>query len=93
MFMIVSMNEGLSLSELSELASLKKSTASRYLLDMSEKTRAGGEGFGLISRDTDPMELRKNMYALSPQGRALVKKLSKVPAPTTAPDHNDEQGG
>lgn len=75
MFLTVALNEGLSLTELSEITDLKKSTASRYLLDLSDRTRAGGPGFGLISRETDPEELRRNMYALSPTGRSLVKKL------------------
>lgn len=76
MFIAVALNEGLSQTELAEITGLKKSTASRYLLDLSDRTRAGGEGFGLVQRETDPAELRKNMYALSPKGRTLVKRLT-----------------
>jgi DNA-binding MarR family transcriptional regulator len=75
MFLTVALNEGMSLTELAEKADMKKSTASRYLLDLSDKTRAGGAGYGLITREADPEELRRNMYALSPKGRKIVQRL------------------
>lgn len=75
LFVTVALNEGLSQTELCELTDLKKSTASRYLLDLSDKTRAGTEGFGLISRSADPQELRRNMYSLTPKGRVLIKRI------------------
>lgn len=75
MFLLVSLNEGASLTDLAELADMKKSTASRYLLDLSDKTRAGDAGLGLITRDADPSELRKNMYALTSRGTEILRKL------------------
>lgn len=75
MFLLVSLNEGASLGELAEAADMKKSTASRYLLDLSDKTRAGDAGYGLITRDADPQELRRNMYALTPKGRGLLNDM------------------
>ena len=42
MFLHVALNEGASLGELAEKSGMKKSTASRYLLDLSDKTRSGG---------------------------------------------------
>lgn len=75
MFLTVALNEGLSQTELAEKADMKKSTASRYLLDLSEKTRSGGPGHGLINGDTDPSELRRKMYTLSPRGRNIIRKL------------------
>ena len=58
MFLQVALNEGASLTELCEAVGMKKSTASRYLLDLSDKTRSGGQGYGLVTRETDPEELR-----------------------------------
>jgi DNA-binding MarR family transcriptional regulator len=75
MFLLVALNEGLSLGELAEAADMKKSTASRYLLDLSDKTRTGDAGYALITRDSDPKELRRNMYALTPKGRSLLKDM------------------
>lgn len=75
MFLMVALNEGSSLSELAEKADMKLSTASRYLLDLSDKQRIGKDGFGLVSREQDPAELRKNMYSLTPKGRNVLKNL------------------
>lgn len=77
MFLLVALNEGASLTELCELADMKKSTGSRYLLDLSDKTRAGTPGYGLVTREVDPAELRKNMYALTAKGRSLIKSMTK----------------
>jgi DNA-binding IclR family transcriptional regulator len=46
MFLAVALNEGANLTELAEMMDMKKSTASRYLLDLSEKVRTGERGFG-----------------------------------------------
>ena len=75
MFLVVALNEGSSLGELAELADMKKSSASRYLLDLSDKTRAGGQGYGLVVREADPADLRKNQYALSQKGQLLLAEL------------------
>jgi hypothetical protein len=39
----------------------KQTVASRYLLDLSDKQRTGKDGFGLVLREQDPAELRKNI--------------------------------
>jgi DNA-binding MarR family transcriptional regulator len=78
MLFTVALNEGASLGELAETAVLKKSTASRYLLNLSDRTRAGGEGYGVVSRETDPDELRRNMYGLTSKGRKIVQKITKA---------------
>lgn len=75
MFLLVALNEGLSLGELADKADMKTSSASRYLLDLSDKTRRGEAGYGLVNRQPDPDELRRNMYSLTPKGRAMVRKL------------------
>lgn len=75
MFIAVALNEGASLTELSEALDLKKSSASRYLLNLSDRTRAGENGYGVVSRETDPQELRKNMYALTAKGRSILNSM------------------
>jgi DNA-binding MarR family transcriptional regulator len=76
MFLLVSLNEGDSLTELAEKADMKKSTASRYLLDLSDKTRTGDVGYGLVNRETDPESLRRNMYSLTLKGRKIVQSMT-----------------
>ena len=75
MFLLVALNEGASLGELAEKAGMKTSSASRYLLDLSDKTRNGDKGYGLVRRESDPAELRRNMYSLTPKGRAMIRDL------------------
>lgn len=77
-FLTVALNEGASLTELAELSDTRKSTASRYLLDLSDKTRAGNPGYGLVSREQDPAELRRNMYGLTAKGRKVIDQLSSA---------------
>ena len=74
-FLAVALNEGSSLTELSTFMDMKKSTAGRYLLDLSTKTRSGDDGYGLVIREQDPAELRRNMYTLSPKGRVLLRDM------------------
>lgn len=76
MFLLVALNEGASLTELADAADMKKSTASRYLLDLSDKTRSGTPGYALVTREPDPAELRKNMYALTAKGRKIITSLA-----------------
>jgi len=75
MFLTVALNEGLSQGELVDKSGIKKSTASRYLLDLSDKTRTGDQGYGLVKGEIDPDELRRKMYSLSPKGRKIIQKL------------------
>lgn len=75
-FLYVAINEGKSLTEISQIAGAKQSSMSRYLLDLSEKVRGGGAGYSLVRRETDPNELRRNLYTLTPKGRALVNSIA-----------------
>lgn len=74
--LLVALNEGKSLRELADIAGLKQGTISRYLLDLSERNRSLEQGFGLVHREADPMELRKNMYTLTPKGREVLKRVA-----------------
>jgi DNA-binding MarR family transcriptional regulator len=78
-FLLVAQYEGKSLREYTELSGIAQSTMSRHLLDLGERHRAGKkEGYGLVDRRQDPMELRKNEYKLTAKGRKLVTKLTKA---------------
>lgn len=78
-FLLVAQYEGKSLREYTDLAGLAQSTMSRHLLDLGERHRAGQkEGYGLVDRRQDPLELRKNEYRLTPKGRQLVAKITRT---------------
>jgi DNA-binding MarR family transcriptional regulator len=74
-FLLVAMNEGKSLRELCELSGVAQSTMSRHLLDLSIRNRRMGPGLGLVKGETDPMELRRKCFSLSPSGHILIQSL------------------
>lgn len=74
-FVLVALNAGKSLNELSTISGIHQSTIGRYLLDLSELQRPGDAGYGLIRRETHPMELRRNMYTLTRKGKKLCSRL------------------
>jgi DNA-binding MarR family transcriptional regulator len=70
-FLLVALNEGLSINELGALGGLKQSTISRALLDLA----GHGKDYALIDRHAHPEDLRKTVYTLNKKGRAFVRSL------------------
>jgi DNA-binding MarR family transcriptional regulator len=77
-FLAVATNEGKTLSELSEILGTNLSTASRQLLDLGDRNRKMEQGYMLIDRKSDPMNLRINRYTLTPKGKLLFKELATI---------------
>jgi DNA-binding MarR family transcriptional regulator len=77
-FLTVALFEGRSLREYSELLGQAQSTMSRHLLDLGARNRLKEEGFMLIEQRPDQMDLRRNVYTLTPKGRQLVLKLTSI---------------
>jgi DNA-binding MarR family transcriptional regulator len=76
-FLTVAMFEGRSLREYSELLGLPQSTMSRHLLDLGIMYRDRSPGLGLIDQQQDKDDLRKNIYFLSPKGKALIEVIGQ----------------
>lgn len=76
-FLLVAMEEGLSVSEYAERAGVSLSVMSRHLLDIGERNRHMEKGFGLIEYRPHPMELRKHEVFLTPRGKALVHQITR----------------
>lgn len=75
-FLTVALNEGKSLTELAQLlGGASKSTTSRHLLELSDHSRTGGDGYGLVERRTNPTNLRENTYTLTRKGRNLINQI------------------
>lgn len=77
-FLTVAMNEGKSLTEISELVGSNLSTTSRHLLELGERNRRLEPGYNLVDRRTDPMNLRQNCYTLTTKGKLLVAEIVKL---------------
>lgn len=76
-FLLVALNEGLSMREYTEQAGVPQQTMSRRLLDLGDRARGQGPGtgLGLIERRQNPMNLRTNEYTLSAKGRGLLRQM------------------
>lgn len=74
-FLMVANNEGCSLTDIYKQTGWALSTISRHLLDLGERDRYKNPGLHLIESRRDPMELRKNVYTLTPRGKKLAQKL------------------
>jgi len=77
LFLAVAANEGQSGIELSTRVKVPRATATRHLLDLSDKLRSGDKGYGLILRDTDPQNLKTNRYYLSPKGKRFLMERTE----------------
>lgn len=77
-FLTVALFEGRSLREYAEMTNSPQSTMSRHLLDLGARNRKKEPGYGLIEQTTDVDDLRKNVYRLTPKGRALVQTVSEL---------------
>ena len=77
-FLLVAQNEGCSLTDIWKQTGWVQSTVTRHLLDLGQFNRQKGPGYNLVQSERDPMELRKNIYTLTPKGKALYKKLVEM---------------
>ena len=50
---------------------------SRWMLELGERARDGGDGHGLIQRLGGSTDLREVHYTLTPKGKAMMKKFSE----------------
>ena len=73
----ISMNEGMSLTSLAEKVNLSLSTISRIVGSLSEY-RQNGQPYGLIEIKISTEERRRKELYLTPKGRALIQKISKI---------------
>jgi DNA-binding MarR family transcriptional regulator len=76
-FLTVAEWENRSLREYSEILGVPQSTMSRQLLDIGIMRRDRSPGMGLIDQRSDPDDLRKNTYCLTPRGKTLLKSLQR----------------
>jgi DNA-binding MarR family transcriptional regulator len=77
-FLTVAANEGLTLTEISDKLGTNLSTASRQLLDLSDRNRKMEPGYQLVCRTVDPSNLRVNRYTLTNKGKLLVDELVEI---------------
>lgn len=75
-YLTLAINEGKSLTEISKVMHQTVATTSRNMLDLGDRNRRKEPGYGLVKSEQNPMELRSNMYSLSPKGRMLADQIA-----------------
>lgn len=77
-FLLVALDEGKGVGEYAEKSGVAQSVMSRHLLDLGDKDRNGGPGYGLVTMRQDPLNLRRHQVILTDKGRALVGSVVRA---------------
>jgi DNA-binding MarR family transcriptional regulator len=73
-YLRVALEEGKGVTEYGKEVGVSQAVMSRHLLDIGDRNRYMTEGFGLITKRPDPMELRK----LTEKGEALAHQVIRA---------------
>ena len=73
----ISMNEGLSLTQLAEKTGMALSTVSRIVGALS-KHRQKGTPFGMIKVQVSSAERRRKELYLTPKGKAIIHSIAEI---------------
>jgi DNA-binding MarR family transcriptional regulator len=73
----IAMNEGISLTQLSERTNLALSTVSRIVGALST-VRQSGEAYGLVTLKISPKERRRKELSLTPKGWAVMRSVMGI---------------
>ena len=74
-FLLVAMEEGLSVSDYAKKAGVSNSVMSRHLLDIGDRSRHGEPGFGLVTFSPRMENLREHEYRLTAKGKMLWEEI------------------
>ncbi len=75
-FLLVCLEEGLSVEEYAARGKIPYVTMSRHLLDLGDQNRKGEPGMGLITARANPLNRRQREYMLTERGRLLLEKMN-----------------
>lgn len=77
-FLTIARKPGLSVTDYGHILGIPQPVVSRLMLQLGEKSRAGGAGLGWIRRVTDEKDLRVKRLHLTPQGQRLMERLEQA---------------
>jgi DNA-binding MarR family transcriptional regulator len=77
-FLLVALDEGLSVTEYARQAGISPSLMTRHLSDIGEVNRYHEGGFGLVEQETDLMDRRYKKAKLSVKGKGIVAKMVRA---------------
>jgi DNA-binding MarR family transcriptional regulator len=74
-FLLVALDEGLGVMEYAKQAGVAQSVMSRHLLDLGDRSRYGGPGYGLVTTRPDPLNLRRHRVTLTDKGWEVAHRI------------------
>ena len=77
-FLLVALDEGKGVMEYAAHSGVAQSLMSRHLLDLGDKDRNGGPGYGLVTMRQDPLNLRRHQVMLTNKGRAVAATIIRA---------------
>lgn len=89
-FLLVCLEEGLSVQEYAARGKIPYVTMSRHLLDLGDRNRKGEKGMGLITARANPLNRRQHEYRLTERGRLLAEKINTVARRSLVNPQNEE---
>jgi hypothetical protein len=83
-FLTVATNEGKGVCEYARCLGIHRSTTSRFIHELSDRSRHGGPGLGLIRIDEGSGRPNRQEIVLTKKGRAVARAmLRNLPSPQT----------
>lgn len=77
-FLMVAIHERISATEITEMAGLPLSSASRHLRDLGPRNRRKEVGYELVEPHQDNVDIRRKYYTLTPKGRKVFHQIVQV---------------
>lgn len=77
-FLMVALDTGPSMSDISTATGTKNSTTSRHLLELGPSRLDDDGAFGLVERRVDPQDERRARYLLTRKGKRLVAAVVSI---------------
>ncbi len=90
-FLLVCLEEGLSVEEYAARGKIPYVTMSRHLLDLGDRNRKGEKGMGLVTARANPLNRRQREYVLTERGRLLAEKMHTVVRSLVNPQIEEEK--
>lgn len=77
-FLLVAMEEGLSVTEYARRAGVTQNLMTRHLLDLGPENRHHEPGYGLVVQTVDPNDRRSNLTYLTPKGNGVLAQIVRA---------------
>lgn len=74
--LLVGMDEGKGVTEYASKVNISPTVMTRNLLDIGDRNRQKGEGYGLVTQERDLFDLRKHNARITPKDKAFANHVA-----------------